>query len=249
MASLLTAPRSLASSVFAKPPTSAVGSALQSALRTSFVASPAPTSSFFTKAPPLLPNASSVVRGWSPATPATVPPAPPAAASSSVGGVFATIARMSQPSLPPSALQFARTQAPVTGFNATPVSAGWRPASFPAGAPSQLVGYPPSPPSSPSGGAAASLPPALPPAGQAATISPQVSPTSTLPDSGTYPQGGFDPGSSSDGSYLTTAAPTPAPAPSSPDFGTIALYGGGALVGLFLLSKMFKGGGGGEASA
>lgn len=237
IASMLS-PSAALSRTFATPPTSSTGSLLQSALKKNSVASPPVTSSFFTRAPALLPNARSVVAGWRPATPATVPPQPMApAASTSVGGVFATIARLSQPTLPPAALQFARTQAPVSGLTATPVSAGWQPASFPSSPATPLVGYPPPP--------VPALPPALPPMSPAATTAPQVSPTSTLPDPGYYPQGGFDPGSSYD---TSTPAPTPAPAASSPDFGTLALYGGGALVGLYLLSKMFKGGGG-EASA
>jgi hypothetical protein len=231
-------------SVFTAP-TSTVGSMLQTALRTTpFRASPPATSSFFTKAPALLPSASSIVAGWRPATPATVPPQPaPPAASSSVGGLFARIAKFSQPSLPPSALQFAKQPAPAaTGFDAAPVSAGWRSVGgVTPSLPPAFVGTPPP--------AASMIPPAQPPAGQAATLAPQASPTSTLPDPGfTMGPGGSFPGSG-DGAYLnppSSAAPTAAP-DTSPSLGTLALYGGVAVGGLFLLSKMFKGGGRGEA--
>jgi len=74
-------------------------------------------------------------------------------------------------------------------------------------------------------------------------------PSTALPDPGYYSPsgGGFDPYGSGDGAYLQAGnalAATHAPAsPSSPSLGTLALYGGAALGGLFLLSKMFKGGG------
>lgn len=212
---------------------------------------PAPVSAFLTRP-------STPMRGAGAALASYTPPVlgstavPVAAQTSQAGSVSGVLAKLSLFGAPAPARFGAGgvsgpTTAAVTGFSAPAVFAGapqraplqFRPISADPGYTTSLAAVT----AAPFTGAPA-MPPAQPPATNATTVTGASSqPITTALAAGSTipaaPGGGFDPGYGwADGAYLDGGSASSATAPPT-DYGKIALYGGGAVVALFALSKMF----------
>jgi hypothetical protein len=230
--------------------------ALQSLLKTAPASSPPATSAFFRPAPAMLPNAGAAVANYTPPTmtSTTIPVPSQAPSQAMVPSMFATLNRLSAPRtsnlLPPAPPE----RAPVAGLTAPPV--GTSPGGFVRGilslGASAITAF--NPPSSTPGvsivGTApyVGLPPPAPPANQGTTptgTAPQGTSTAIPDSSGGGSGGGFDPYGSTSGDAASLAAAASAhpdaAAPSSISLTDVALYGGGALLGLYALSKLFGG--------
>lgn len=203
----------------------------------------------FTKAVAPVFQAAKVIAAYTPPAmmSSTIPVPTQNNGQTSVAGIMAKIAQLAVPARSPSFATFAPTPgAPVTGLSASPLGTSVS-AKLAAAMATPIAAYnPPTGPTAPAvtyqpPPAASSMPAANPPANSAASTAATTTTTALPSDYGTDPyggstSGGFDPGSDS-GATADVAAPVAAPT----DWGTIALYGGGAVVALYLLSKMFKG--------
>lgn len=194
-------------------------------------------------------QAAAAIKAYSPPamTSSTIPVPTQNNGQTSVAGIMAKIAQLAVPARSPSFATFAPTPgAPVTGLSASPLGTSIS-AKLAAAMATPIAAYnPPAGPTVPAvtyqpPSAAASMPAANPPANSAASTA-ATSTTTALPsDYGTDPYGGSTSGGFDPGTDSGTTSDVAAPAAAATDWWTIALYGGGALVGLFLLSKMFKG--------
>lgn len=221
---------------------SPLAASLAVALRTPLTPSRPVQSTFLSPSKTAIPTVSSQLVSYTPPDMSTTTPPIPSQTSpkSSTVGIFAQLARFSQPA-PPAALrlQLATTPAPPSNFYASPV--GTSPGNFLAqqlAAGSPIASYNPSPPDLGVATVGATPFVGYPPApGPAAPMG--ASATLPAPGGGGYGPGGDYPGSG-DGAYLTAGDLTPMADLTKPDYQKLALYGAAGLGGLYLLSRIFK---------